>query len=342
MNETDPFADDLNPVTVDDIAAHWLVIHDRGPSEAEAEAFRIWHDADENHAQAWAHACAIWSSFDETPDPLLLAMQHSARAMRPAAWKFRPLWWSAAAAVVASVGVAGWLNGGLRLPLDSPVQVAVRAPQIYSASQSRLDVTLQDGSHMLLDAGSKVAVAQTAARRDVALLAGQAFFQVAHDRERPFVVSAASHQVTATGTAFAVSLSSSGISVVLAQGRVEVTGLGSTRPPVAMSPGQKLEIDDHGAETLKEVDVEATLAWREGFLELHDVPIREALAEMNRSSASKVTIGDSRTGDLRVSGRFRSGDAPRFAARLAEIYPVRVRHLSSGKLEIVSTERPAR
>src|SRR3546814_11678062 len=68
------------------------------------------------------------------------------------------------------------------------------------------NVTLSDGSSVTLDTGSAIAVNYGDGRRGVRLLAGRAWFDVAHDERHPFTVSAADARVRVTGTAFDVGL----------------------------------------------------------------------------------------------------------------------------------------
>src|SRR3546814_1264895 len=67
-------------------------------------------------------------------------------------------------------------------------------------------VTLADGSTVSLDAASEVRVAYSERARELALVRGQARFDVAHDPRRPFAVQARDQRVVATGTAFNVDL----------------------------------------------------------------------------------------------------------------------------------------
>ena len=83
--------------------------------------------------------------------------------------------------------------------------LAWRADHYASVGETRF-VTLEDGSHVHLDSRSAIAVRYDGSQRRIALLQGEAWFEVAPNKDRPFVVEAAGGSVTARGTAFDLAL----------------------------------------------------------------------------------------------------------------------------------------
>src|SRR5262249_54796082 len=160
----------------------------------------------------------------------------------------------------------------------------------------------------------------SSARRDVRLLSGRALFEVAHNAARPFAVAALDRFVTATGTVYVVSVGSGAMSTTLAQGRIVVSDSGDDQT-VTLAPGQQYALEPGQAPVLRNVDLAAALAWRDGYLQFDDVPLAEAVDQINRTSQIKLKLGDAAAGALRISGRFKGGDAARFAETLALIYP---------------------
>jgi transmembrane sensor len=147
----------------------------------------------------------------------------------------KPFWPQLIAASIAVVAVSatlvmgaqqGWFERSAK-----PTQVAVneaasltavgRADYVTGKGQKSI-VDLPDGTRVTLDADSAVDVAFTGGRRDVRLLNGRAFFDVAHDRAHPFAVQAGGRVVTALGTQFDVRLTPGAVRVVLAEGSVSV------------------------------------------------------------------------------------------------------------------------
>ncbi len=205
---------------------------------------------------------------------------------------------------------------------------------VYMTDRSRSDVVMPDGTKVALDAGTRLVAMVGAKRRDVRMEAGRAFFTVAHDEKRPFMVMAQGHVVTDVGTAFAVSVQPGALSVTLAQGKVRIADAG--HKAVDLDPGQAYHVADGGTPTVTQVDVQAVLSWRSGVLVLDNERIADALAEMNRHAVRQVTIADAAAGNLRVTGRFPIDDPERFARSVAAIQPVRVRTGAGGQLAITS------
>ena len=174
------------------------------------------------------------------------------------------------------------------------------------------------------------------------LLRGEAFFEVAHNKERPFVVVAGDNQVTAVGTAFEVRYEPDHIDVTLVEGKVNVT---STAEPVAMpasvsssktglsklsasgsamTAGERLRVAKGAPAIIDAPRVEAVTAWRRGEVMLDDTPLTDAIAEMNRYSKSALIIDESRIATLHVSGIYHTGDSEGFAQTVAQLYGLQV------------------
>lgn len=114
----------------------------------------------------------------------------------------------ATAAAVATVGIVAWF---------------LNSEDVYrTATGERRVVPLVDGSQIQLDSSTEVHVYYTSHSRELALLRGQARFDVAHDIERPFVVAAGGRKVVATGTAFNIDLLGKNMFVTMIEGRVVV------------------------------------------------------------------------------------------------------------------------
>ena len=112
----------------------------------------------------------------------------------------------------------------------SPVPEEAIAPAAQASFRQRYGtavgatrvISLPDGSRLTLDTDSQVEVTIDGKARTVQLERGQAFFEVAHDRQRPFVVDTGRLSVTAVGTAFSVRRVGSDIRVVVAEGTVRL------------------------------------------------------------------------------------------------------------------------
>lgn len=321
-----------------DAVGDWLAAHDRGLTDPEKTAFRAWLSASPTHAAAWEKVNAVWASYDEAPDPLLESWRNQALATRPQAWRPSYLQAAAAAIVIVLGGGAFAVMGLKMLPashLRPGHEIASAAEVTYSAGPSQRNVVLPDGTRVQLDARSSISVRHGTVRRDVALVSGRAYFNVAHDAHRPFVVAAAGQTVTDVGTAFGVSLQPDGVSVVLTEGSVSIAP-GAGRRTVALTPGEQYVGPSSGAVSVSDVDVDRALAWRSGFAEFKATPLADAVAEMNRYSATSIVVDDARAGALPISGRYQTGDADGFTRSVTAIYGLASRRDAGGQIHIRS------
>lgn len=191
-------------------------------------------------------------------------------------------------------------------------------------------VPLADGSVAVLNTASRLAVALQPGQRTIALEQGEAWFQVAHDKSRPFVVEAGTVRVRAVGTAFAVRRRGEGADVLVTEGVVETWIDGQEGSRRRLGAGARSYVaaahDTVGSGADEEVspDVERALAWRGGEIVLDGETVEYAVAELNRYNRQHIVIGDASIGQERLVGYFRTGDPGKFVAAVADMTGARV------------------
>jgi transmembrane sensor len=194
----------------------------------------------------------------------------------------------------------------------------------------RKTVQLDDGSAVVLNTNSRIAVHLTKDRRLVTLVRGQALFDVAHDKGRPFVVTAGSTSITALGTRFEVYRQADGVQVTLAEGKVAVRDGRRAEKSWTLRPGQKILVGSTGSSPAR-TDVGAETSWTTGQIVFHNAPLTAAVEEVNRYSARKVVLADGAPRDLRVNGIFPTGDIDGFALAASDMLNLETRTTSGGK-----------
>jgi transmembrane sensor len=192
-------------------------------------------------------------------------------------------------------------------------------------------VTLADGSRVLLNTDSKIRVEISATERRIQLNRGEAFFDVAKEPTRPFVVVAGEQRVVAVGTKFSVRRfehRSDEVQVVVTEGRVRMEPPTSAvkLPPVTVAAGNIARGSGAGVllDAEPERPVDEYLTWRTGFLMFRATPLAEAAAEFNRYNATKIVIDDAAVGAVRIGGNFRSDNVEVFVRLVERSFPVRV------------------
>lgn len=224
----------------------------------------------------------------------------------------RRRWWRGTWPVVlAAASVAAFiaLRGGRR-SAGAPV---AESRTWSTAVGQRADITLGDGTKIILAPGSRLRAAGDfgVERRDL-WLDGEAFFQVVHDESHPFTVYAGSASAHDIGTAFAVRSypTDSAVQIVVREGRVAMSGVG----PLAAGDVGILAHDGrtrlrHGA------DVGALLGWLDGRLSYQDAPLARVVDDLRRWHGADIVIADSAMASLPFTGEI-DGLAARPAVQL--------------------------
>ena len=316
---------------VTDQAAAWFARRRSGPwSESTDSEFAAWLKADPSHTAAWASFERLWGRVESVrDDPKILAMRERARRSAARGQALRQtLCAGGAVAASLAVGILVWWNVPHSMnPLVHPPAAAIAgvvpaATLIRDASTDigeRSFLVLPDGSRVTLNTASAVHADYTGKERRVTLIRGEAYFDVAKDVTRPFVVSAGHRQVIAVGTAFDVSLQDRQMKVTLIEGKVRILHSAPGAPPVAavlLEAGSALVAREGGADHVERLDTARATSWRSGRLVFDGERLADVVAEMNRYSREKLEIADPALEDRKVSGVFESTGGAGFAEAL--------------------------
>lgn len=287
-------------------ALEWFVrLRDAELSSEDRDAFATWLRADPRHAAAYREAETLWAALDQldaeteaSPTPPLEAPLDVEAAPLPArpARPANRLWHLAQAAAVAAVALLAAYT------LAGPDPVGALLADYSTAVGARESHRLADGSTVELNGATAVSVDFAPGERKVTLRSGEAFFQVAKDASRPFVVDTALGRITALGTGFAVKIGDGFVDVTVAESRVAVAHAVGGRTELAAGQQLRLGRDHLGAVTTP-AGVHA-LAWRDGKLVFRNTPLNEVIDELERQRPGRIELMDARLRDLKVTGAF--------------------------------------
>lgn len=191
------------------------------------------------------------------------------------------------------------------------------------------EVVLTDGSRVTLSSNSRILVTMSRRERHVDLQQGEAFFVVAKNPARPFVVSADGRRVTAVGTRFSVRRDASDLRVVVTQGLVQLESdphPGRPSQATTLLPAGSVALASDNGVVVHSGSVEQAreyLNWRSGFVSFHDTSLATAVAEINRYNTRKIVIGDAQIGAMRVGGNFRWSNTDAFVRLLVQGFPIK-------------------
>ncbi|MBI1198532.1 MAG: DUF4880 domain-containing protein [Phenylobacterium sp.] len=322
------------PTRAQEEAAAWLArLGHQSISTRTVREFRDWRDDPANDA-AYAEAEAFWeASGDHAADPGILKMTEQALDRgRRRPWRILPGGPRLAGALVlASLAAVG----GVYLLLGRI------APTYGTAHIEQKVVRLEDGSRVHLNVDSQVRVAFRPHERRLVLTRGEAFFDVAHDAARPFVVEAGPVRVRALGTRFDVRRQDGGVQVTLLQGAVRVAPGPGEGPAVVLRPNQAARLARGGPVSTAAVDAARATSWTTGRLVFRDTPLAAAVAEVNRYSARKVELAGPGLAARPVSGFFDVGDAESFARGVADFHDLSLTRTADGDWRLAAAPAPA-
>ena len=157
---------------------------------------------------------------------------------------------------------------------------------------------LDDGSRITLNTDTRITVDFDEQERMIALKRGEAVFEVAKNPTWPFVVKVGDSQVSALGTEFVVRRDEDAVAITLMEGRVAVARRNVPEARIRkaalayLAPGQRLTIAAGRPPRIDLPDIDKVTAWRHGLLDFENMPLSEAIVEMNRYSVIKLVVND--------------------------------------------------
>jgi transmembrane sensor len=294
-------------------AADWLVrLQSSDLTEGEAVEFDAWLSAHPANARAYDAALAVMLEFEAASGAVLEALRETP-VRRPA----RRGWLVAGGlAAAAAVAVAVMPFGGL----------APAAAQTFATAKGEhRTVRLADGSTLELNGGSRLSVTLGAHERRVVMPEGEALFDVAADKARPFLITAGDRTVRVVGTRFDVRHRGAELSVTVERGVVEVgpTDGGAGRT-FRLHPGQRLDtVEGAPAAQLTLADPQAVESWRTGRLIYRDQPLGDVVVDLNQQFQRQIVIDDPALAQTRVSGVLVLDDQDAVIRRLALLAPIK-------------------
>jgi transmembrane sensor len=297
-------------------AAEWFAARRGGRNEDLEQRFSAWLAASERNFEAYALCQLTWELAASAAAGL-----EAPRAPIPRFW--RPLPGLAAAMLLLVLAAAaGWR------------WLSVPAPAVWSTrpGEQRL-LRLEDGTRITLNTRSTLEVRMGRKIRDIRLIRGEAFFDVAHEADRPFVVTTAYGTVRAVGTRFDVLLDDRSAEVNMEEGKVLVRGSGPGARAMPAVAGMRAMLFAGAAQPeFGSADLERVNNWRAHRIEFDRVPLAAALKEFSRYTPVPVVVASPEVGRMTISAVLRTGDINALRATLKGAFGL---ELVEGRDELV-------
>lgn len=337
----------LHPVKqIDEQAAYWLAKLVSNPLTAEEKtALQTWCKINHRHHQTLLELADVWDELDTLSELAALMPINQALDDKPSAVTDKRTYASGIVDFILPFRIPAAvlliITGVLLLSINSiPPQSILNPPTLITQVGEKRSEILSDGSVVTLNTNTSIEINFTKRERHLTLLQGEAHFEVAKDKQRPFIVNIGGLQVRAVGTAFNIQKSLAHTEVIVTEGVIE---LDRTRPlifstdtvppaPIASSPPQKKDgektngeknttdramaryikaghvvILTQNAETIGKIEdnqLENQLAWQSGRLVFNGETLIQVIEEISRYTDRHFVFKDEAVKNIRVGGYF--------------------------------------
>lgn len=354
----------INPMDDDsalsnEASAWFLLLRNDEVSAGDFARWREWVNASPAHTKAFDRVSEFWKKSDglkDLPWPSDDDLENDEydgsddlpvpHAQTIRSWRNRLRAFAQIAAMLLVVAAATMVAA----PRFQTLQPAT--PGFYETSIAEHEtIQLKDGSKIVLGAMSKVAVNYTSGQRNITLVSGEAFFDVAKDPIRPFVVDAGPRSVRAIGTAFNINFREQSLAVSVVEGTVSIA-VQQTEKPVNVAPaaqetgpdalllddGQELIVSraDDGEE-IRAFNTEIVTSWRTGKLTYIGEPLENVIADLNRYSSRKIVVAEDAINIMRFTGTVFNNDIDHWLDGLDKAFPVRIIFVDDRDLVLITS-----
>lgn len=304
----------LSHITVlSDQAIEWVILlHSGSATEADKQQACEWQNRSPAHQQAYQEAEQLWQEMGQAIQPAKRIPQKTNKLPRVAI--------GLATSILITVLISQfftitdfWLS------------------DYHTAVGEQQNITLSDGSQVILNTDTALKIDWQADKRHIKLLHGQAQFTVAKDVNRPFEVETDDAVVKALGTVFDVLDEKLDTRVTVVEHAVSIKAPQDADYDTNMriEAGQQARYSrNNRLEKLETINLKQNTAWQRGKLLVKNQALAEVIADLNRYYPGKILLTDDKLSQLRVSGAFPLNDYLTVMAMLEQSLPLKIRHIT--------------
>ncbi|WP_440874041.1 FecR family protein [Thalassotalea sp. PLHSN55] len=331
-------------------ASLWVSKIDRGLTTSEQLDLTAWVEESAAHYQALMKMASLWDDLTVLEElKCLFPLSKTKTASQPVSfWRAWP--------IAASIMFVSVLFAALVFEFGPSSIISNKSISFAQTYQTPLgqqqSFSLPDGSTLQLNTNSVVMVSYTEQKRFLELVKGEANFDVAKDKSRPFVVNVGDKSFTALGTVFNIQKNSEqAIELLVTEGKVLINEL-SLSPdnisqlyddtPIAVNgvlvtSGEKAVIEDNKSKVVEKINADELgrdLAWRSGMLIFDNETLADALSEISRYNDTHFHIDSAELAQLKISGYFKAGDIEGLLLSLQYDFDVSIQRSGTGNKQI--------
>ncbi|WP_159820337.1 FecR family protein [Colwellia sp. 20A7] len=319
--------------TVKDQAREWLIyLYSGETTQKKRDEFVIWVNKNDVNRQAFSQSYKVWQSIGATDSSVEWLAQYTIR---------KPTSLPTTKSKSILTKSALWLSGIAASALFLVVNNTFQAPKTMKVTASEIvftspigenkTVTLSDGTAVTLAGNSSILVDINQHERRISLRKGSAYFDVTHDSERVFSVSAQHTEVRVRGTAFEVEYSTDNeLKISVQRGLVDVADLpeygSKDEKVVQLHPNQQLRADIHGAfvNGVTNFDPETEFSWLNSRLIYDNIPLKNVIVDINRYVTKPIIVSDESINHLPITASFTFDQIDSVLSGLVAAYPIKL------------------
>jgi len=219
----------------------------------------------------------------------------------------RQLWYKVATVAAALIIISGFYSAWTSL---NEQKISANSASISTVDHQEKQLTLPDGSKIWLNSGAdlKISKAFNGKIREV-YLSGEAYFDIAHNAGKPFIIHTGDVVTTVLGTAFNIKqdISTHTVEVTVARGKVSVAR--GTKMLGILTPNQQISFNTQNSKAVRSiVDSRMVAAWHQNEIHFDDIRLADAVLELEQRFNVQINFKNEKLEDCRFTGTALKGE----------------------------------
>ncbi|GAA0879019.1 FecR domain-containing protein [Algoriphagus jejuensis] len=300
---------------IDKILTSWLT---NTATPEELQILEDWASQDEGNLELMETLRKVWN--EKNPEPILVNVEdrigeiwQKGKAEKPMRASAGISWMKYAAVILllvsSSFAVFYWSQTRETPTVEQPTSLPSYVLRENKAGQ-KTKIFLPDGSIAYLNSSSQIQFLEGFVGKERrVLLEGEAFFEVAEDKTKPFVVESRTVETLALGTAFNVNAfgDSKVVRVSLLEGEVKVNQIGNADESVILNPGRQLEVVPETRSFLEmPFNAEEVLGWKDGKMVFNNASLKEVVQRLERWYGVQIQVKGNVPKNWKVTTEYQS------------------------------------
>lgn len=310
---------DISP-QIAQCAVEWLVeLQAADHDEATHEAFQRWLAAHPDHKLAWQHIETVNTRFNGLTSPLGSAVAKAVLTPRRSLKRRQII---KTLVVILFAGSTGWW-------VDEKIPWLAWTADERTHIGQRRNITLADGSRVVLNTDTAINIRFTANERRLQLVRGEILVTTNQDSAsiaRPFIVETAQSELRPLGTRFTIHQQTMSNRLSVFEGAVEIRLRQDINYRHIVQAGEQVDFSNQGIHEIHPADDTST-AWSNGMIIASSMRLADFLAELDRHRPGKLNW-DPAVADLRVSGTYPLTDPEDILDALQTTLPVKIQYFT--------------